>query len=109
MAVGRKGEVMTDYIKREDAINAIERTWINGTSLCSADKAEEIIKSLPSADVVERKRGEWINQNSGAFYPMECSSCHKPPICDDDGYCLTDFCPNCGADMREQTERNIDE
>ena len=49
---------MSDYIKREDAINAIERTWINGTSLCSADKAEEIIKSLPSADVVERSEYE---------------------------------------------------
>ena len=93
---------MNDYIKREDAINAIERTWINGTSLCSADKAEEIIKSLPSADVIERKRGEWINYKD----EHQCSVCREYVYGNweewyDDIY---DFCPNCGCQMNGEKE-----
>ena len=103
---------MSDYIKREDAINAIERTWINGTSLCSADKAEEIIKSLPSADVVERKRGEWIwdkdgmDWNIGAWRCSECGSRNANIGCNGNENPMlwsgSRFCPNCGADMRKE-------
>lgn len=41
---------MAEYIKREDAIKAIEWTW-------AGKAAFEALKKLPAADVVERK---WI-------------------------------------------------
>ena len=43
----------------------------------------------------ERKTGEWITQMFGSW--AECSECHELydiPIS------LSNFCPNCGADMR---------
>lgn len=49
---------MNEYIKKEDAIQAVENTWINGTSLCNADEAKQKIKNAPSADVVEVVRCE---------------------------------------------------
>lgn len=52
----------------------------------------------------ERPKGEWIDQDKGAFYPYECSICHEQPIWDDGGYILTNFCPNCGARMRGEEE-----
>ena len=61
----------------------------------------EFVNSIPAADVVERKRGEWILRHVGHGHYWECSECHKNP-------CIyvtkdTNFCPNCGADMREIT------
>lgn len=41
---------MSDLIKREDAIDAINKFWINGTSLCEADKLTEEIINMPSAN-----------------------------------------------------------
>ena len=60
-------------------------------------KAFEIAIEALSAD---RPMGEWINQDNGAFYPYECSNCHEQPFCDDYGYHLTNYCPNCGARMK---------
>lgn len=57
---------------------------------------EEMGGTKPMTD---RPHGEWINQDNGAFYPYECSNCHEQPFCDDYGYHLTNYCPNCGAKM----------
>lgn len=43
----------------------------------------------------ERKKGRWLI-NSDGYYPY-CSECQKEPKSGD----MTDFCPNCGADMRK--------
>lgn len=49
----------------------------------------------------ERKTGEWVDQDRGAFYTVECSECHKEPLLDAYGdYVHSNFCPFCGADMR---------
>ena len=106
---------MTDYIKREDALNSaicLYTHWIEESDTQAKDKyyAEgrviiEAINQIPSADVVERKRGEWILKTDEVldidFYA--CSECEYEPYRKMD---ISNFCPNCGADMREQTERS---
>lgn len=67
------------------------------------DAIDAIIDNAPT---VERPQGHWINQSQGAKYPCECSECHTEPFCNDEGYVLSDFCPNCGADMRVKDELN---
>lgn len=49
-----------------------------------------------SDDMLERKRGEW-KINPDGYYPY-CSECQNEP----QGREMTDFCPNCGADMRSK-------
>lgn len=49
--------------------------------------------------------GKWLQRMFGTH---ECSNCHNDP-CHHDGVTgytewLTDFCPNCGADMRGEKE-----
>ena len=47
----------------------------------------------------ERKTGKWITQEFGSW--AECSECHELydiPIV------YSNFCPNCGADMRGKTD-----
>ena len=54
---------------------------------------ENMIDAQPTADVRENVRGEWINM----FGHGICNICgyKGSPV-------LTNFCPNCGADMRER-------
>lgn len=68
------------------------------------NEIEKVINEQPTIES-ERKKGEWIDQDDGAFYPVECSECRKIPLFDVDGdYVLSNFCPNCGADMRGADE-----
>ena len=48
----------------------------------------------------ERKRGRWEYVDYGGFGNWHCTVCGKICICNGD----FDFCPNCGADMREVDE-----
>ena len=56
------------------------------------------LKYMPKADVVERKRGKWIARPAykGAGWGVFVCS-----VCDNPVWWATDFCHNCGADMRE--------
>lgn len=91
---------MSDYIKREDAIDALseaQRTTSNDEFGSSVETewetaglalAKAVVNEVPSADVVESKHGKWLLDG-------RCSECFE--------YSLSshkNFCPNCGADMR---------
>lgn len=103
---------MSDYIKREDALNAFRRVYmIPGRGTAKEIYAKQIentykqIESVPSADVVERKHGKWIEHEDGwgnTYY--DCSACGESwatiegtPMQNGMNYC-----PNCGASMRQQ-------
>ena len=99
------------YIKREDAIEAVKRLSKNYTGKGKRDYhphidfvVDEIKYEVPSADVVERKRGEWQITDP---YPhnVYCSNCYKTFAQShwavwEDGTLPRSYCPNCGADMR---------
>lgn len=56
------------------------------------------VEDFDAADVVERKRGRWT-----AVKPNGIGATARCSICGDAiyGYNTMNFCPNCGADMRE--------
>ncbi len=83
---------MTEYIRREDLMERVGRWQLN-----TREAIAEMIMSVPSADVVERKRGKWIGGN-GVDY-VRCSCCHKNYDWVGQAQ-YYNFCPNCGADMR---------
>lgn len=70
--------------------------------------AKKILNEQPTADVVERKKGKWIDDGKGLYM---CSSCGKlwvywwarvvplNQMCKELRYC-----PMCGADMGEENE-----
>ncbi len=62
-----------------------------------------MIDDMPTADVVERKRGKWIIRE-----PI-----HMHSICSCCGYYNAispyyEYCPNCGADMRGAEEGRVE-
>ena len=106
---------MSDYIKRADAINAVADYLLEhrGTGTLNHIQDASVIINIrcPSADVVERKRGEWQYIYKGKWVFRRCSCCEWTQTYDDTKYMgyRYNFCPNCGADMvAEQTEPSTD-
>lgn len=80
---------MADYIKREDAIREL-----NAEGYSKNMRIHKRILDIPAADVRENVRGEWVRWARSD----ECSVCGY----DTGRYEMgSNFCPNCGADMRQ--------
>ena len=102
---------MDDYIKRQDVLDAI---WLvdpendgsdGGTvvlqnmELTSSD-VESIVSEITAADVRPVVRGRWIEKPYLLGTTNVCSVCGENYGMPHGQY---NFCPNCGADMREET------
>ena len=92
---------MNDYIKREDAITALEEWAVNLIYPKFIVKEDAIcaLKDVPNADVVEVRHGRW----TGKTY--KCSLCGKwvDPL---QGDADMNYCPNCGAKMDGEEQEN---
>ena len=61
-----------------------------------------MIDRAPTIEARPVVRGEWLLRHEGRGHYWECSVCHTNP-------CIyvtkdTNFCPNCGADMRGEED-----
>ena len=77
-------------------------------SICE-QQARDALCELPSAQP-ERIKGHWIDavlpNDSGGFPVIVCDKCNTFfPLQFGDGH---NFCPNCGADMREVDADAVD-
>ena len=90
---------MTEYIKREYAVDAVADVYYNTPDInLSCEKFEEAILKIQAADVVPVRHGYWISKNPHGYeWIFVCSNCDYV-----DGYPFNDrpnYCPNCGAKM----------
>lgn len=99
------------YIDKEKAINALRRVCglckrVYDCTDCRIEESLVALKDLPAADVVEVKHGEWIvnaqcnhkpyrYKNPEMWVTYKCSECGYS-----NGRKKSNYCPNCGADMR---------
>jgi len=100
---------MDDVIYRQAAIDALwglrrEQQMMDDTQRADlvmqgirlAEKAlSQLPKAQPTADVPERNVGKWIKVGDNSY---RCSVCNEISCCNGN------FCPDCGADMRERGE-----
>jgi hypothetical protein len=108
---------MAEYIEREALLRYLNDIWLSAmpndfmpdddrqlaiVRCMGLNDAMDAIKSIPAADVRPVVRGVW-NAVKGALHPAETSA-----VCSNCGFSTTihaqtfyNFCPNCGADMRE--------
>ncbi len=89
--------IFTEYIKRKDVHLAFDNYYFPGKL-----SLRETIDSVPSVDVIERKKGKWIDPADPICY--KCTACGNYA---NQGYGLDEpifwnYCPNCGADMRDK-------
>lgn len=116
---------MSDYISREAALEVFCR-WCG---ICPKEKQKplecddilgNVLHSLPAADVRPVVRGKWedvnvrdysTNINGGlplSIASMFCPICgrwHNEVYHYGNPTEMAHFCPNCGADMREEDDR----
>ena len=85
---------MSDLISRQKAIDALNHELRCGAVInqCGLEMAYEVIEGLASA---EPKRGKWVDDGDPLM--LTCGNCGYAVM----RYNNTPFCPNCGADMRE--------
>ena len=91
---------MGDYIEREGLLDEISAARDNGgMDAIVAGTLTRYIKRAPAADVrpVVRGRWRWVGQDQWNDC-YECSQCGKMNTDN------SNFCPNCGADMRGGNE-----
>ena len=101
--------VINNYFKQECSVNTSIREAFEKGFRIGASKVQ-----------TKRKVGEWIERESGTEdkeYGFEtvivCSCCDFPATtfysedCESRTQIRTDFCPNCGADMRQREEQNV--
>lgn len=94
---------------KRDAIKAISSVddYLNSWAMYAIDEAISMVKELPSAPVRKTKRGRWIERDGvyGDVY-YECSVCGESWVTIEGAPKdnRMNYCPMCGADMREVTE-----
>ena len=98
-------EQMMAYIDREKALShpfangKYDHEHANEHFIFGFEDYKEWLEQLPTADVVERRHGEWVHDGGKWKNRYYCSKCFYK-LFDEP----TNFCPNCGADMRKETE-----
>lgn len=100
---------MAEYIEREAVMQRfadhIKRS--NNSDFAAAptwNQAVQIVDDFPAADVRPVVRGRWIKMDMHkGMEQYKCSTCRSEcyvPECM--GEPMYAYCPNCGADMREE-------
>lgn len=96
--------MLNEYIKREDVL-LLAREYYT-PALRESAVPVKAIKNIPAEDVVPVRRGKWECDSDGI---LKCSCCEetalqrillrfpKPEYVSH--FVLSNFCPNCGADM----------
>lgn len=100
------------YIELDAAIAAIaRRPHVKGwddyeDGLCRGlEEAVNAICAIPAADVRPVVRGKWIRENNPSYSPFDGSSefIYRCNQCGESNDRDSALCPNCGADMREES------
>ena len=102
---------MAEYIEREAVLSVIWKTSAERDVFFPAIILD-VIKSIPAADMRPVVRGKWIPDYEYAEYDFDgCTLLPEPRKFQDGWQCSlcggympseTNYCPNCGADMREE-------
>lgn len=75
-----------------------KENWLKGTGVEKPGVWKDTIDAMPTIEP-ERKKGKWMPENRTIDAFWVCSSCGFPSEAHAANI-LYNFCPNCGADMR---------
>lgn len=100
---------MAEYIERAIAKEK-HCSWCMDTHVCYRGEdcpERKAFDKIPAADVRPVVRGEWVRhvlKNANVPWGYDCSVCGEWFVIGEDTAERYNFCPNCGADMREDDE-----
>ena len=98
---------MSRYYEESEIMKALDSNLV-GTyyGLVLNVNIDEFLDGVPTADVVERKRGKWIEINDGLVKGY-CSQCEWLSYYYENEIIGMNYCPNCGADMRGDEDGKV--
>ena len=116
-----EGKKMAKYIDRNQLIDWLKtgikyKDLSDGLGLCLVimkEDFERAIKHMPDSiikDVEPVRHGHWISLTNCSNSGVYCSVCHKKVYKEDYAWCnrknklRSNYCPNCGADMRGESD-----
>lgn len=65
---------------------------------------QHILNIIDNAQTVEIKQGEWIEQKNYPYQRCKLQLGYECNQCGTENECKTNYCPNCGADMKGEWE-----
>lgn len=94
---------MADYIRREDALKALQNPELFNVT----PRLLQIIREMPAADVAEVVHGQWYLLDDCANDGVYCSACGRRVQREEFAYkkLRSKYCPHCGAKMDGGVER----
>lgn len=90
-----------DFVARDAVLEAIDKSHYDLFYADSNFALQEEIRKLPPAKVRTEKRGRWLPTKSKE--KLRCSKCDVIAMIAQYPHGEANFCPNCGADMREES------
>ena len=101
---------MAECIEKAAILSKCEEMWNNADettqsgidTINTIDRITDLIEAMPVVDVQPVKRGRWELTNNPSF--KKCSECGAWWGRDIIDNIFTNYCPKCGADMRETTK-----
>lgn len=96
-------DCIREYIEE---YSEVDSDGLHNLKWCAMKEAETVLTDLPAADVRPVAHGKWGNLFRCGFSSVEaeCNACGKKMMYKS----WWNFCPNCGADMREVTDEKQD-
>ena len=101
---------MDDLISRQWLMECVNEGWIKFDTEKDANTYIHLVRDIAPSVQLERKRGHWIEaDDSYNRISGRCSVCGWESHMYEDDVVGMNFCPNCGADMRERDEQKSDD
>ena len=94
---------MTEYISREAAIEAMYKDAEAHPGHTFWTSQYEALRNIPAADVRPVVRGKWIMNDECRTVCSLCGNVVAFVAHQGRRWAFGNFCPNCGADMREES------
>lgn len=92
---------MAEYIERGAAIDAVTAVYVRTAGYKTRERVwetREAIQKLPASDVAPVVHGRWLCVDTDTEHFFLCNRCKKKEFWE------SNYCPNCGADMRGESD-----
>ena len=105
IALWQREEKMSRYIDADALDDTVLRLNNQGWGITNIDykRMDRVLFEIPTADVRENVRGEWVEVDD-ALVKGYCSQCGWEAHYYEDDVVGMNFCPNCGADCRVESQ-----
>ena len=99
-----KNDLGVDLVSRADVLKLMQDNWHTHNGDWAMQESMDDIRALPSVTPQEPRKGHWIVEKGGSYLGQRNACCSNCKDFYTNDWNVMNYCPNCGADMREVKE-----